>query len=330
MTLRRLPTPLAPHIPPDRRQWEDVLGLSLTSASPRGSTFWKRLRRCPREHGLVQLKLRKGKPAEHLTVGGIWHFALEAYYKALQEGAPAQNAELAAWAAVMPLRDEAGYMEAPEGREATYPLVERLLGAYFDTYRISDADMQVVAVEETIVYEHAGFSFSARLDLLAVIDGGLWIVEHKTTKAITQDLLSGYQMDLQILGQVWLLQQCIDLSVYPPFQGVIVNIESKHKGGPRFERLRVSPSNEHLWAWQDAQQRWVEVVSVFERLEWPKALGNCTGAARYFSECDYYAICHGRPALTVAQLAKEIATAGAPVGYRLGDDDEEEEDDDAR
>ncbi len=69
---------------------------------------------------------------------------------------------------------------------------------------------------------------------------------------------------------------------------------------------------------------WARVEQVFAGLAWPKALGNCTGGARYFSTCDYFDLCHGRPLHGVPAWAAEEP----PFGFRRADDGEIEEQDD--
>jgi hypothetical protein len=284
----------APHI---------VLGVEQGSGSVAGSTYWKGLRMCPREHGLRHVaRLGREGDNEALTQGWTFHLVLERYYGALLAGVKPAEAEASAWAAFEPMRDEPGYAD-------TYAEIERMLASYFDHYRGQD-DWRIVAVEETLVYQDAGLRYSARLDLLVEEAGGLWIVEHKTAKTIGADLISNYQLDMQILGQVWLLQQCVDLSSYAPLRGVKVNITSKHKP-PRHERVEVMPSQKHLDAFERSMRDWHAVEGVYRKLGYPQSLGNCAGAARFWSRCDYYDLCHGWPSKTV----DEWGQGETPLGY---------------
>jgi hypothetical protein len=299
---------VAPQTPPataeQRRRPEQVLGLE-NSGSPAGATRWKRLRVCPREHALHQIvKLRPTGESEPLTVGWLVHLGLERFYATLQSTqahkpddvraglwAGCEQAEAAAWSVLEPIRDESGYAE-------TYSKVESMLAGYFDQYRRQDM-WRILAVEETLIYRGA-FAYSARLDLVVedIERGGMWIVEHKTAKAVTEDLLHGYQMDLQVLGQVWLMQKCVDLEQYPPLQGVHVNILTKH-AVPRFERASVTPSKYHLQAFETSMRHWQTVSKTFEATGWPHTFGACTGPSRWGKRCGYFDLCHGRPEFTV-------------------------------
>ena len=319
-----------PHAPPGRARYNEdrvnpfeLLQIPNVGASKRGNTFWKSVRTCPREHAIRNIvQLRRKGDAEALTVGIAFHHALETYYLAIRQhqktctmapGGPTSgyffgniaDAEKAAWASIEGLRGVEGY-------EETYAELERMLAGYFDTYRRQDR-WRVVAVEESLEYEDDGMEYSARLDLI-VEDydrGGMWVIEHKSARSITDELIAGYQLDQQILGQVWLLQKCVDLDHYPPLKGVVVNITTKHKSGARTERVECMPSRYHLAAFETSLRAWSTVSSVFEQLGWPQALGNCAGPARYFSKCDFYDVCYGQPHLTVTQLT----TQDPPPGF---------------
>lgn len=329
MRLARKPPPRREA--PDRRSVAEVLGVT-NSASPYGSTRYKRIRRCPREHGFVSvLGLRPERsPIEELDVGLIFHYALEKFYKYVRQhqlkldaqqaprddayfhGAQ-QDAEVAAMQFIAPLSGEEGY-------EETFAEVQTMLGHYFHTYRRQDR-WRVVAVEETLTFRNAAFQYSARLDLV-VEDfdrGGLWIVEHKSARAITDDLLQSYELDLQIVGQCWLLHQCVDLAALPPFRGVLVDIMTKSKKYPRLERHPVSPNGFHLDNFARQLVHWREVEQLWEQQGWPQALGNCSGAPRYFRQCAYYDICRTRPERTFHELAEEYAEVGPPLGFELVD-----------
>jgi hypothetical protein len=288
VALITLNKPTQASIPREQRRPADVVLGVPGGASPRGSTYWKRLRTCPREGALYAIGLRKtGSGSEALDAGLLFHQALEVYYRSLANGGKAFEAEAEAWAGLEPIKGEPGY-------EETYAEVERLVAAYFEHYRNQDR-WTVIAVEETLEY-HGAFEYSARLDLIVEDHErkGMWVVEHKTARSINQSLLTGYQMDMQILGQVWLLQQCVDLSQYPKLQGVLINIVTKH-AAPRFERVEVLPSKYHLAAFTESMAAQHQLARVYAQLGHPKYLGNCTGGVRYFSTCDFFDLCHGRP-----------------------------------
>lgn len=302
---------------PVRKPAHEILKIADAGPSPTGSTFYKSMLRCPREHALSQkVKLRTVRDKEALTVGWLFHLVMEVYNRELFRGTSKTDAEEIAMASFSALKDQEGYAD-------TYETVLRVAGAYFDTYRVRD-NYKVLAIEETLVYksefydaslkEQLPLQYSARLDLFVEVDGYSWVMEHKTARAITEDLVSSYQLDLQILGQVWLLKNCVDFSQYPKFGGVIVNIATKSQT-PKFERVKVNPSDAHLQMFEDNMKSWTKLRRQYEKNNWPQALGSCSGFARGYTTCEFFKLCHGYPERSVEdwQRAKEL-----PDGFTCG------------
>jgi hypothetical protein len=327
----------APRRPPD------VVLQVAGGGSPFGSTRYKRTRLCPFEDAMVSIaKLRPLRDKEPLTVGWILHQCWEAYYQVIRDhqaklGAPPKQnnkpkwehyffggevaAEKAGLAVLEQFAEEPGYLE-------TMATCGRVFQAYCEFYRRRFA-WRIVAVEETIIVErpvaqtfgksltlvdqdgdkisYETWRYSARLDLVIerwdIGDPALWIVEHKTAKILSEDLLHGYQLDMQILGQVWLMQNAVDLSMYAPFRGVMVNIATKH-ATPKFERLEVCPSVDHLLEFERSTQQWGLMNEVFKAMGHPRALGACAGALRGYAKCAYYECCHGKPNWTIEDFKK--------------------------
>jgi hypothetical protein len=298
--------------PPARRRLATVLDIQDTGASPFGSTYYKRLLACPREFALYSVVgFTPEVIGDALSTGWLYHHCLEKYYKAIQAHQRACNAKhdstdylwggtkqgmADAYEALVPFEGEAGYEEVVAD-------VRRMLDQYFEVYFERDK-WRILAVEETISYQ-GEFDYSTRLDVLIedLERGGMWIVEHKISKMITAELLDNYQLDLQILGQVWLVKKCVDLRRYPQFKGVIINIATKHKL-PQLVRVPVSPSDQHLKAFYDSQRQWSALRGIMAKMGWPRSLGHCAGYARGYSRCTYFDLCHGQPQTTVAQWMK--------------------------
>lgn len=308
-----------------RRPAHEVLRVAEGSGSSAGSTFWKSLFSCPREHALrTEVGLRPLVTADNLTVGWLFHMALEEFYRAIQRYQSTRSvkkdgeqdfyfgglvaAQKAAWDAVNPIADEEGYVD-------TWEELQRILAAYIDTYWGHDK-WQILAVEENLEY-HDEFSYTARLDLV-IIDASdgpyVKVVEHKTAKIIGASLLQGYDMDLQILGQLWLMETCVDLhSLGAPFGGVMINITSKHKT-PQFTRKEVLPSAAHLRSFEDSVREWHGARRYHASRGWPKALGHCSGFARGYSRCAFFDVCSGYPNHTVADWMEQEP----PLGFKKG------------
>lgn len=323
---------------PDRESLFSVLKFPDTGASPKGSTFRKSLIQCPHEHGLLyEIGLRPSVPTEPLTVGLIFHYALQRYYEEIFKfqrefevtwkknnvknplgyrnedayyWAHEGQAAKVAWAAVSKLETATGY-------EDTWKTVSRIVDGYFDRYSRVDR-WRILAVEETIEYyglASGTFDHSTRLDLL-VEDTTVcrsYTIEHKTARWISQDLVDFYDLDLQILGQVWLAARCVDWTNLPPFGGSKINIVSKNKT-PLFIRHDVLPSVRHLLAFEHMITDWEYVREFYKRIGWPKALGQCAGAPRGYSKCQFYELCREHPLETVASIGK---WRDAPDGFEF-------------
>jgi len=295
-----------------RRAPYDVLGIPDPGGSKFGSTLWKGMRLCPREHALRQLGVRRssqrGKADEGLDVGWIFHFMLETYYRERMGGANHHVAVDRAYERARPFWEEPGY-------EDIVALLERMCVHYFDV--ASTDDFTVLGVEEELVHNEPGdpFTYSCRLDLFVHSKrlGGLWVVEHKSAKRITPDIKTGYLLDMQVLGQLWLAERIIDFDAYgEPLGGCLVNITSKDVN-VQHERVHVIASKPHLAEFELSMRAWAEVGRTFKYLGWPKALGNCVGPAHYFQPCTYFDICHGRPDLTVDGIVESTL----PLGFTL-------------
>jgi hypothetical protein len=311
-----------------RRSPAKVLNVLDQGASVAGSTYHKRLLACPFEFGLHQVaRLAPTQKAEALDTGWLFHQALEVYYRAIWEhqrrrkqeanergdhcvidndffwGQGAVKGYASAFAALEALEGEPGYSEI-------YPTVRKCVEAYLDQHHQIDK-WEIVAIEENIEY-HGAFEYSARLDLVVVDhkDNKLWIIEFKTARYIGKDLVDNYQMDMQILGQVWLLKTCVDTSKLPNFGGVKVCITSK-QATPQCVVVDVLPSRHHLEAFERSIRQWTQMRVLLEQAGWPKSLGHCSGYARGYAKCTYYDLCHAQPLATI----EDWAEAEPPMGF---------------
>jgi hypothetical protein len=301
-------TVLNEDVAPERRALLEVLGVEDTGASPRGSTYYGTLMKCPREFALTYVVgLRPERPSEALTIGWLYHYCLQRYYEWVKRGSPRDGLK-----AVYDIVDLVG---SEPGYTKTVNVLKNILDGYIERYEDEDKGWKILAVEETLQYKYGPFELSARLDLL-VDDGGFWITEHKTARAISDDLIDNYQLDFQILAQMWLTTHTLDLSKYPRLRGVRVNIATKAVH-PKFVRVEVCPSPAHLKAFERQVLDWRKLKDFFEKLGWPQSFGRCAGYARGYSKCQYYELCHGHPTTTVEEWKN---AEEPPYGFtRVGD-----------
>lgn len=317
---------------PSRRPASEVLGIKDSGASRAGSTYYKSLLTCPFEWALKYVVgLSPERPSEPLTLGWLYHQALEAMYRTMFEhqqkclaarpgvydeqffrGADSAAAQ-AAWNTVKPIFNEPGYEETGE-------VLQRILDVYITRFWGHDR-WEILAVEENLEWCGAtakkpvppNFDYTARLDLIVRdfdFDRRVRIIEHKTARAITADLIDNYEQDLQMLGQVWLLLQCVDIKKYGDFGGIVINIITKAKA-PQALRHPASISKHHLKAFQDSMMRWNHYRRWVDQYSYPRAYGHCSGAARGYSKCQFYEVCHAYPQFGI----QHWKNAEAPDGF---------------
>lgn len=324
----------------ERRAPGVVLGLAQPygAASPRGNSFYSRALRCSREHALASVvRLRPKRDDDALTTGWLGHHALEAYYRVIQQRQQAEGIE---WARKQPggvdpatraLAEEAAYasvapMAREPGYEDTYQTLLTCLRSYFDFCR-SDRWF-ILAVEEQLASTHP-ILYTARLDLVVIELGNtpdedrVLLPEHKFLRAITGDTLSGYQLHLQTLGQAWLYLRCVDVSQYPRFGGVLVNITSKTKI-PKHMRVEVPPTAQGMQAFERAVRGYEEMLDTAQRLNYPPNFTVCSGATRGFRSCQFYNLCFSAPDLSVERLLEESEPPFGFVRDESGDEGDEE------
>lgn len=314
--------------PPERRALGEVLGVE-SSASKRGSTYYGRLLTCPREFALANVVgLRPLAVAEPLTTGIAYHHALETYYdsiadhqKALRKASKkplntkatkehffwgaSREAQEKAFASIERIRSEPGY-------ELTWQTLERILNFYFETYWKVD-EWEVLATEYPVeVNVGAGVTYTTRLDLITHDHkrNGVWVVEEKTARFITDDLLDNYQQEFQILGEVFTFLNTVQVDL--PFLGVNVCIVSKGQT-PKAVRTGVFPSTAHVREFKKTLLAFSSLREVYKGLGWPKALGHCAGAKRGYSRCQFYNLCHDFPEVEV----DDWLNGDPPVGFEF-------------
>lgn len=289
-------------------------------ASARGSTFWKSLRLCPREHALryeVGLVPLSEKPRPALDRGKVVHAALEHYYTMLGEGRSA-NAVEDTLARLERLSEEVFKLadNDPEfgasWRDALNE-ADRTIRGYFAQY--ASEPIRVLDVEVSVFRPILrGASYSARLDLVAELDGAVWIVEHKTTRVASGSSLQNFWLDLQILGQAWLTEgrkRWRFGTASEWVRGVLVNILVATKE-PKFVRVPCVFSPDHLTAFHREMISLVEYREFCLRSQWPRNFGNCSGFSRFNTTCDYFDLCALSPLLSVEDMRKET-----PLGFKV-------------
>lgn len=307
-----------PKATPVRAPLHEALGIAPGGASPRGSTYYKTFQMCPREFFIKYvLKWRALVPNDALTIGLLWHHCLEKYYRAImvhQLQTPEQPSNPAwLWGGCNEGADEAYQALDTVQGSFGYPEIAGIVRVMFDNYldAFDRRDrLRILAVEETLIYD-AEDPYTCRADMI-VEDfdrGGMWFWEHKSAASLTDNLLSAYDMDLQILGEWWLIDRVLDPEAYPDLRGVIVNITTKPKNPDskaevKMHRHEVCPSRGHVRSFERTIGTRKIMLEAAERAGWPQYFGNCSGATRGYSKCECYDLCQQYPDYDAARLLK--------------------------
>lgn len=309
-----------PKATPQREALYQVLQVKNSGASPRGSTYYKTFQSCPRQFYIKYvLRWVPAIPSDALTIGLVWHYCLERYYRAImlhqQKSKPRPNDPAWLWGGcnegARQAYDLLDQLAAAFGYKEISGIVRKMLDHYLDAHDRRDR-LRILAVEETLAY-WGDDPYTCRADMI-VEDydrGGMWFWEHKSAHGLTDDLLSAYDMDLQVLGEWWLLSVVIDKDSYPPLRGVIINIQTKPKTDTsdtalKSHRHEVCPSAAHIRGFNNTIGTRKIMLEAAEQAGWPMYFGNCAGAARGYSKCEFYDLCHDFP----DSDAKQLAAAG--------------------
>lgn len=290
----------------------------MDGPSPRGSTYWTRFLTCPREARLSEI-LAPFRTTQALSTGFAWHLALEMFYTAWLEKKSYAEAQEAGFAAIAPLKDtgEEGYTEM-------YELLGRMLTAYFRQYESDFQHWMILAVEETLGVSEP-MEYTARLDLV-ILDkrtGAIWPVEHKSARALQASIIEGYQLNMQILGQAYLFEKCVDTkAIGGVYSGVNVSITTKHKPTKKnaeptqFQRVPVLPSPEHLQAFESSIIRWTYIREVYAAQGYPPDFSKCSGYARGYGRCPFFTLCYAKPNMDLDEI-EQLALAAATEPEKL-------------
>lgn len=163
---------------------------------------------------------------------------------------------------------------------------------------------EIVAVEEMLQTDDP-FDYTCRMDLAIRRPDGIWVVDHKTARALDNGV-TDWALQGEILGLLWLAQKKWGDEV----KGLIINLITKTKE-PKFERLsfRLRPRNVKMHI--DAIQALLEFQPIAERRGWPRNLASCNGLYR----CQYFEFC------------RDGITAGLSCGGKPLEDELLEEED---
>lgn len=188
------------------------------------------------------------------------------------------------------------------GNLAIVDEAKRLYGAYFGQYgNPQDEGITSLAVELGAGIEGI---HTCRYDLLAERkDAGVWIIEHKTASSETRQVLEGWWLDGEILGEVYAYKLSGLDKVYGPLVGVCVNITFKTKV-PKFRRVEVVVTDDLVEAYARDIAWWKGSRSACKSTgQWPRKLQGCI--SRY-DTCTFFDHCRNADATDSERLQRML------------------------
>lgn len=221
-----------------------------------------------------------------LEVGGLVHICLALHYgRMLPEGYPGWRATQ-----VNPFDFLERVIEM--GGEASFVHEARRVFSGYSEHYGYETDIQPVALEYAAGQANL---HTCRFDMLAWWDGGgaapagLWNFEAKTASRETVDVLEGWWLDGEIVGQHYVFQKSgLDKVFGGPLQGTVINLLIKNHP-PRFRRLVIVQAPEVIEAYARDRSYWQTFRDHCRNVgNWPRSLAGCMNR---YGPCDFWSHC---------------------------------------
>lgn len=273
---------------------------------------------------LAQYKLvnnRSSHPTAALTFGGIIHTGLEVYYKLKDTGLSRETLEDQCFSAMAISALEYPAVDPTDYRSLAF--AQTVLGRYIDKYS-KETDFAPLEIDGEKMIEYSFKSnlghvnidlsnteFLAELNLPPEIkdltsinvklvwsgiidmlvketDGGVWLVDHKTTSMFGGDFFAQFEQSQQVIGYARAAQHI------PNFRGFIVNAlvcrkDTKTGKGTEFHRSRFTYDQEKIDEWEtDVMAIVSEFLFNLQTSYFPKKTSWCLGK---YGKCQFFDVC---------------------------------------
>lgn len=262
------------------REAYESFGLQpLGGASEDGWSKLADLQRCPYRYKMLHETLLDvdevaGPKPVALELGALYHTALALHYSV---GTIA--------IAVTPF----AFLErvrAVGGDGVIIDECKRLYSAYFDKYgNAHNEGFAPLAIEFP-----AGIpgTHTCRFDMLAKHEGVTKNIEHKTASRETRDVLEGWWLDGEIIGQHYAYKLSGLEAKFGPLFSTVVNLTIKTKE-PKFRRIEVVISDEIIGRFASDRAWWNGHRDALRGGSyWPRKLQGCIGR---YSNCELWDHC---------------------------------------
>ncbi len=202
---------------------------------------------CPRKFLFKYIFHFRGKKSIHLVFGSCWHYGKEVVYRYIQAGEKLtpRSATQIAVKAFNDLWTIEGAKTFPN-EDIIFPKspghAANVYHEYFTRYLEEDQKHQVLAVESSFALDLSQHTpglpnYIGRLDLVQLVKNrnSLLITDHKTTKAINQSTLPGFEMSLQTAGYM-----IAGFMYYERIPEMMYNIAMFQKTAIKFQRYIIN------------------------------------------------------------------------------------------
>lgn len=274
----------------------------LGGASSDGWSKISDFQRCPYRYWALHEKPKDelvtiGEKSVNLELGALYHAMLACHYQGSIEGpTPSYPTAL----------ELVHRVESFGGNKDICNEATRLYMAYWQHYgNPHDEGLKPLAVELGAGTEGI---HTCRLDLLAERQGGIWIVEHKTASRETREVLEGWWLDGEIIGEVYGYKLSGLEKIYGPLVGVCVNVCIKTKE-PKFRRIDVVVPDSLLARYVQDRGFWtvereamkIHALGVGGNAAFPRKLQGCIGR---YDTCSLWDHCRDADATDSERLTR--------------------------
>lgn len=264
------------------RAWTECLepGEALGGPSKMGSSKWQVFKDCPYLYELHHIRRFRRKEWDvALEVGGLFHEALARYFQSWLDGDESEVGREKAFEIVTRC-----YEHVPDISSEVHRLLTNWLGMYHATRY--DFRPRVLAVE-CLVESSEPFFYSARLDLvLETESGGIELMDHKTARQYTANMLMSYRMEPQFLGHMYLWEASGRAAQWGPLERYTVDLVTKTRE-PIIELVDVPIVPALLQDWKAEMLehwRWLERYQQGLR-KWPRRTGYQCRFCKAYEHC---------------------------------------------
>lgn len=254
--------------------------------SPTGNSYYSVFEQCPYKFDVAfNQRMKLIQPWEPLEIGGLFHECRARYYNKYLELAETDIGDKD-----LDLECEKVMFDLIDRVEKVVPQIagetRRILRGWLTTHgpeRPTD-DRHETLLVEVLIETDRGWPYSGRLDRVIWSEelAGPVIMEIKTASKRSEEMLAGYTMDPQFLGQQYLWRYSKYYKKYGPLKAFVVDLAVK-TAELRFPRHTVPIINSAIRDWERQRRHtYRDMILCAAAGYWPRHRSNCV---QYVKRC---------------------------------------------